>query len=207
MTPEEFQQQKADIIAQYGKPEYDMQDPVNESARKLKELAIKNLADARAKQKGSRGPYNTEKKVSVLKAIDLADVDLNGFDKLEKDILRAYFEDRTQSAKTLANRFGVPYQQVNGLMRDKRVQYLKVKYFNQTFEENTMLGLLKLTQDADPRVVLEAAKYLQILKEQEKDHTEINKISDEKLEKALRLLGDWYLGETEELVIKRSELS
>jgi len=223
MTYNEYKEQ---LIKQYNQqPEFDYdRTPLNEVARLLMEFKGKQMADsrvaARALKKASTNAQPSipeangvevdreavKDKLTNLSGLVPLDSDLAEFKGVNKDILRVYLVNQDISPKKLANSFGVSYQSVAGLLNSKAVQILRAKYFHKQLDNNTKIGLLKLTEDADPKIVLAAADYLKILHEKDKDDDSASRIQDPKAEKALLLLGDWLSGTDETLTIQRKDL-
>src|SRR5947207_12298063 len=136
MDKTEYNLAKAEIISRLGAPVWDMREPINESARKL--LALQHEYSNIVRQsrvdavKGSLNEERLKKAETIrLRGIELSDSDLAPFQGKEKDILIAWFENKNQTNKQLAGRFGVTYQFVASLLRDRRVLQLDAKYFQQ----------------------------------------------------------------------------
>lgn len=213
MDEETYQQAKQRIESTLGPVEFDFdRTPLNESARQLAEFKGRQLAKSRALKKIEvvpeivTKPEEIREKLSNLTGFVPLEEDLKGFDQISKEILRVYLVNQHLEPKKLANSFGKSYQFVAGLLNSKAVQLLRAKYFHKQLDNNTKIGLLKLTEEADPKITLAAAEYLKILHEKEAEDNSLNKINDPKAEKALQMLGDWLSGSDEEITIKRIEL-
>lgn len=214
MTKDEYELKKQEIINRLGKPEYDYdRTALNESAKEMQRLAGDRLAYDKAIKKQAKMdamPYEEKEKLgrrlSSLNEITLLDEDLQEFKGVDKDIVRDHFTNRHASAKTLGHRYNKSYQHVAGLLKSRAVNILKAKYFNETLSENTQIALIKLTQDADPKIVLEAAKYLQLLtnKQAEEDNGS-KKICDPVAQNLLSTTMSWFIdGMQQPLTLDRS---
>lgn len=223
MNKEEYNQAKEEIIKLYGPAVRGngFETENNETVHKLNELKAQYLASIRAEKKQQNRVVEAPK--AVLKAdLSVSDVrtklenvsgfvplesDLNEFKEVDKEILRVFLVNQHTSPKTLSYSFGKTYQYIAALLNSKSVQLLRAKYFHKQLDDNTKMGLLQLTKDADPKIVLASAEYLRILHEDDKKEDSANRLQDPRAEKALMLLGDWLADDSvEELVIKRSEL-
>ncbi len=217
MSDETYQEAKVRIESTLGPATWDYdRSPTNESARQLAEFKGRQMALGRAKkrqelEKKEETPIKVEanevkEKLSNLSGLVPLDDDLSDFKGVNKEILRIYLVNQDISPKKLANSFGVSYQSVAGLLNSKAVQVLRAKYFHKQLDNNTKIGLLKLTEDADSKVVLAAAEYLKLLQDKEKDDDSSFRLQDPKAEKALTLLGDWLAGDEESITINREQL-
>ncbi len=227
MDKNQYELEKQRIIEALGSPikgnGFESSD--NECQRQLNQLKGKYLADVRAEQKKRKEDIKGYSHVSVSSQVSIPeakeikqtldnlsglvplDSDLTGFKGVEKEILRIYLVNQDISPKKLANSFGVSYQSIAGLLNSKAVMLLRAKYFHKQLDNNTKIGLLKLTEDADPKIVLASAEFLKILHEKEKDDDSVSKIVDPRADKALMLLGDWLAGSMhDDFRIKSSDL-
>ncbi len=220
-----YQEYKLDVESRLGKAEYDFdRKALNESARLLLEFRGKMMSDGRAKKKQSESvtpisndvqqpvssipePKEIKSSLDSLSGLVPLESDLKEFQGVHKDLLRVYLVNQDISPKKLANSFGVSYQAVAGLLNSKAVMMLRAKYFHKQLDNNTKIGLLKLTEEADPKIVLAAAEYLKILHDKENEADVTTRLSDPRADKALRILGDWLAGECEgQLIIDSKDL-
>ena len=206
MTKQEKDKQKEEIIAKYGEPLWDMRDPLNESARQLKALKEARTAETKGFNKTS---FQAQAVKVLSESVDLTEEDLRKFDKLEREIVKAYFQDQTLSNRALADRFDVPFQKIVALLRDDRVTDLEIAHFKILGRKKAMKMALRKMDEGDAKMVLEIIKELDLLPASKSiDNTpQYQTIEDPKLEKLLRKTGAWYAGDRKtELVIKDEDL-
>jgi hypothetical protein len=195
MTKLEFETEKQRIIDTLGQPVHGngYETESNECQKQLDKLKGQYLASCRITKPRQPVLESKEDVVSSLgrlREITLVESDLVEFSVIEQELLKAYFANRSVNPKTLANRFNKSYQFVAGFLKSRAVLSLKAKYFHETLNENTQLALLKLTEDADPKIVLAAAEYLKILHDKESDTQGSKAIDDPVAEARLKQLGD-----------------
>ncbi len=219
MDKQEYNIKREEVIKLYGVPirGNGFEEQPNESFRMMEKLRMDYARSVRAKSTQdalelakSLPPEEVLKtKYMTIKSIAVLEDDLKGFKGKERDIVSAWFENQNLSPKELAGRFEISYQSVAGLLRDRRVELLKAKYFNQTLEDNTKLALLKLTQNADPKIVLAAAEYLKLLANDVKaENNGAKALLDPLAAKLLSLAGDWLAGDMKEaLTITKEDLN
>ncbi len=196
MTDQEYQDQKAEIIKQFGEPTYDLQSPTNDSARMIAKLiARKSVESRQANQRDefARMVGSLPSKVdATIPALDINETDLNTFDNTEKQIITAYFVDLNQSPKTLADRFNVNYQKVTALFKSERFKVLYTKVFNQILPLEGLIALRSLLKKGDTKATLETLRHYGLLKSEAVD-VNINKstpIEDVDAINLLKKIGD-----------------
>ncbi len=195
-----YQEYKIEVTNKYGPAEWDYnRQPLNESARLLSDFKIKQARDAKA---AIRSLVKEKPDVDLegqLPESKLLDKDLRGFDAIQKDILRAYFKDRSVKPSVLAQQFNQSYQFVAGFLKSNQVQLLVNKHFTEDLDEYTKLSLLALVKAKDPRATLVAAEYRNILNKQGVEDTEFKAEaldSDDFTKECLTKLADWLLSDT-----------
>lgn len=202
MTPEEYQQAKADIIAQHGQPVRDF-DEKNESARLIDklnyEMKAKKLLAARQAKRESLNDFvdnlpKSEVRKAVLsrgEAIDLEEHDLGSFSDLEKDVIRAYFDDDTLTHSQLARKFDVTRGTITKLFHSQAFEALEIKYFNFIATRKTRRAVLHLLQAEHEKTVHRMGEHFGIIKAERQDVNIISKpIEDPDALKMLKELGD-----------------
>jgi len=206
-----YSEYKLELEQKLGPAEFDYdRSPKNECARLLMAFKGKQMADARANKRRNEAvealivePKELKAKLDNLSGLVPLESDLEAFQGIAKDVLRVYLVNQDIEPKKLANSFGKSYQYIAGLLNSKAVQILRAKYFHKQLDNNTKIGLLKLTEEADPKITLAAAEYLRILHDKEADDSGSTKLIDPVSEKALQRLADWIAdGMNEDLVIK-----
>lgn len=202
MTKEEYNTQKEQIAKEYGLPEYDMGDPINESARKHKELLslyrLSNLKEKRDKEtkelKTLAQTAKDNKKEYIEHSVAptfLTNKDLESFNSREKDIIIAYFEDFSLTSKELSNRFGLPHQTISALFRTMQFKILYTKVFDQLLPLESLVALRQAMKNGDSKVSLRIAEHYGILKNEQKDVNVLSKpIDDPKAHEMLNQLAD-----------------
>lgn len=192
MTNEEYIKAKEDIITQYGKPEWDNFEPVNESAKKLKELRHKRASDSRAENK-LKEAAEIAISDSVIKhsrsiPIELTEQDLAPFDEKEKLILQAYFDNMNLTAKQLAKLCGCQVQKVASLWRSGPFLVLFERAFNYCAPMEVKAAILKGIRAGNTQITLRVAEHYSILKAEEIKITK--PIEDIEALKRLKEIGD-----------------
>jgi hypothetical protein len=169
MTDQEYQAMKAEIIAKFGQPEYDMRDPVNESARLIAKLVARKSVEDRAATKKQKSEFaqlvgSLDKTAETLPAPDINDNDLTAFDETERQLITAYFSDLNQSPKTLATRFNVNYQMITALFKSDRFKILYKKVFDSILPLEGLIALRALLKKGDTKAVLETLRHYGLIK-------------------------------------------
>jgi hypothetical protein len=105
----EYEKSKANIIKQFGQPEYDMSDPVNESAKKLvelKNLYLKGLNDAVKAEKLEKNIKEIVKALPGLSRPVPQEVVraeyLVAFTEKQKEVVHQWFKNVGQSIEAIA---------------------------------------------------------------------------------------------------------
>lgn len=199
--------EKEDIISRLGEPVWDMREPVNESAKALKALADRRRDETKGYNKAS---LQTQAQQVLSEPLELTEYDLRKFDKLEREILTAYFKDQTLSNNKLAEMFNVPFQKIVALLRDDRTTDLEITHFKIVGRKKAMRAALRKLDEGDAKVALEIIKELDLLPSSKQDVAAVPQyqtIADPRLEKGLRKFGAWFSGDkAQPLVVEAKDL-
>jgi len=208
---QQFEIEKAKIIAIHGKPEYDMREPVNEAAKLCSELHKSYLNDCRvaarlkAKELGQHQapetlediekaiPKELKHKYSSipLPSFYLTEQDLKEFNGVERELLHLHFKDLELDTKALADRFGLTRQRVAALLKSNAVQLLTFRLLKQNAGLETWKGLFRAMKANDSKILLRMAEYLSILPKEETNlNINTKPITDPTAMKLLQELGD-----------------
>lgn len=203
MTKEQYEDQKRDVIKQYGEPtyneDYSPKKPLNESAKKLADIHEQyrkfNLANAvKTKQDNLKAVADFVAKrpqLSNKKAIPiyLTPDDLKGFTEQEAKIIEIYFDDYFKKDKQIAQEAGCTTQAVTVLKRKSTFLWLQNTLMNSTLKIESWHNLREHSW-TDPKINLRLAEHYEHIKPEEKD-LNINKpIEDKNALEMLRRLGD-----------------
>ena len=199
MNKQELDKQISDIEALLGKADFDFdRTPLNESAKKIKELRSQYQSEMKRKQweeakavKNFLSPEDV-KATKDLPAppIYLEEHDLKGFTGVEAAIIEAYFENRNLNHQQLAKQFSVPRQTITALMHSTKFNLLRVKYTDMELPADVRLALGKLVKAGDQKTVLRLAEHYGIIKAEKQDVNITNKpIEDLEIIKLLQELG------------------
>lgn len=226
MTKDQFELRKQEIINLLGKPEYDMKDAVNESARQLvalrTEYRLGLMAEGRqkAKEKGQKQKPETLQEINaevpseklkeystqLLPSVLIEDKDLVMFSDLEKEILRARYDNWNMDTKKLADRFGMSRQKVAALLNSIAVQILDAKVWKQIVPFEVRKSLMSCLRAHDVKVTLRLAEHEKIIENEKLDLTVRDKaITDPAAIKMLKELGDRLTTPTEGQDPRREE--
>ncbi len=200
MTKTEYLQLRESIETRLGKPEFEMGDPVNESAREIKKL----LSEYRSQQqkevhKKKKELLDDDEAHNIVRQyqsrlavpIDISDTDLELFKDYERPVVRAFFENTNQTASELANRSkDVSYQKIVALMRSGPFQVLYDKLYSYLMPMKVRNALLKAVDDGNSRLVERLAEQTGALKNQEITMNLNKPLEDPALTKRLKELGD-----------------
>ncbi len=176
---------------------------VKKQANQYSPSAPTHLSDAL-----DSSPQIREKYTKVqLPDVTLLDKDLEAFDAIERDILRAYFANRALTAKQLGDRFAKPYQFVAGLLKRPAVDRLKLKYFYEVLSDETQLALMRGVKAGDSKLIEASAEYLKVLganKTEEDEYSSERLDVDEHTKRCFKLLADWLTSQmSSDLVIPK----
>ncbi len=216
MTKEEYKALSDKIIVEYGKPEYNNYEPVNESAVKIKvllsEYRMSTMANARRAHsenaKLEREKDNNLKRVNeglkdiaedipnkykayAIPELFLTESDLIPFNEKEKELLHEHFTNLTLSNKQLAIKCNVSTQHVTALLNSTAVQILNQKVFDKLLPLEALKSILKALRANDSKVSLEVARHYKLIQNETSDINVISKpINDPEAIKMLKELGD-----------------
>ena len=210
MELNEYKKQQEEIIKKYGQPEHEMAEPINESARLLRELKKQQAKEvfeakkAAAKELGQK--QAPEGLVAIEKAIppalkqeyesvslygrEIPEEYLSKFKEKEKDVLRAHYMDDRLSHTQLAHKFGMSRQQVTALLKSGEARLLESRMFNQEAPSECMKSLLKAIKAGDSKTVIEVSRHFGVLRNEKLELSVQKPIQDPEAQRLLRELGD-----------------
>ena len=217
MQKEEYERLKGEIISKYGQPVFDLHDPQNESATKLKQLQtayrLSKLADARAKAKEAGkhlkpeglAEIAQEAKTAVqiqqkrtdakytpscIPELHLNEKDLIAFTEKEIEVIRRYFERLDQSPKEIAAFCGVNYQFVTALLASPSFKILYSKVFDHILPFESLLSIRSAMKGGDSKTALRIAEHYGLIKSEKMDISINKPVDDPEAIKLLKQLGD-----------------
>jgi hypothetical protein len=205
MTENEYELAKAEIVRTFGKPEWDMKDPSNESARKLRELEVSFRHAKRAEKK-----LESERKKMLSFQSEVEGKDNNGlvpmslppsmdpyfstFSSEEQRIILEYMKNPYQEAGDIAKKLYISHQKVGAFLRaDKFTKFYSQAIFamQEQFPALAVHALIQCAHSKNESVKLRAAELLAEMsmgKGSKKD--EKRDIVAPDVQAALRELGD-----------------
>jgi hypothetical protein len=138
MNKEEHDKQKELIISQYGKPEWDMGDPVNESAKKLVELRqsyAKAKSDINKTKRLAENVKELTSSLPQLKNVVIPDEIIRNewlitFNELQKQIVTQWSKNIKQNVSEIAIACKCTNQQVKQTLGLEAFQHLRSKLAN-----------------------------------------------------------------------------
>lgn len=214
MTKEEYQTAKSDILAKYGKPEYDYdRKPLNQAAVEMTKIKMELLQTARIAKRTERleqkAVQQTETAVladivpkSSLGSLVVLEKDLRGFTALEGEIIRAYFANRNLSPQQLGRQFNKSHQFVGGLLRRPEFKLLRLKYFNEELSSMTQNAVLDAIKRGNPNIIQAAVEYTGLMKANETKQ-ELNRLNNTEHNKYLQLLANWLVSDEQTLTLTK----
>lgn len=200
MTKAEYHELKAKIVTEYGEAEWDMGQPVNESARRLNELAttyrVGAITEAAKKRKELRELADSAEQVKSEKSYKslgacLDKQDLAPFTTKECGVLESFFENPNQTDKELGHKHGVTYQFVVALKKSLAFKMLYNKVLDRLLPIEAGFALRKAINSGDSQIIRRVAEHYGLLKAEQTDLTiKPKEINDPEVMKMLRELGD-----------------
>ncbi len=207
MTKDELDKAVADVKGLLGDPEFDFdQTPLNESAKKIKELRSQfkseKMKEQHAAKKALEQSFNADERKLVeslpAKPIYIEEHDLKGFSELERAIIEGYYENRSLNQQELARRFNVPRQTITALFHSTKFNLLRIKYYEFTMPSKLMLATEKLVDAGHEKTILRLNEHYGIIKAERSDINITSKpIDDPEAMKMLKELGDKLSGDKE----------
>ena len=194
----EYLKLKHDVINRFGKPEYDLGEPINESAKELKKLYKAYKSDEMVKRNADKKQALDEKeqkqvvkqyRLTQAVPIDLSENDLQAFTPKEREIIIDYFHN-TNLTPTELVRSGFSVQKIVALMRSGPFTVLAARVFEYLMPIEVRNAALKAVREGDKRLIERFAEQTGVLKNQE-INMNINKpLEDPELLKKLKDIGD-----------------
>lgn len=171
MNKEQYELRKKEIIERLGVPEYDMRDPVNDSARELSKLTT----EFKAIQRFEKVLNEDEQKKIVKKyasvpavPIYLTDTDLELFTEQERPVVEDYFQDRNQTALELSKKHkGYTRNKVVALLRSGPFSTLCNRVFGPLAVLELQNAILKAIRDGDTKIIERMAEQMGVMKSPE----------------------------------------
>jgi hypothetical protein len=172
MTKTEYTKLKAEIVKQYGQPVYELNQAINESARKLVEVKLAYLKEKHEVEK-TRQLIKDVKQIAIPTESDFIAVPeellkeswLSPFDEGQRQLIRLWLSDISQTAKALAEATGQDIKAVRATMSSEAFKLLRghlalaYKGLLPLEASAALRGLLKCKTE---NVVLQAAKLVLI---------------------------------------------
>ncbi len=201
MTKEEYEIEKAKIIATLGEPVRDF-DYKNESARLIDELKKQRQETGKQEKKGLKEFIAEVPKERLAKAaakalppMYIADHDLKGFTDLEAAVIVAHYADRSLNNEELARQCNTKRQTVTALFHSQAFKVLRAKYFDIEMPPAAQNAALHLVHDNDQKTTLRMMEHYGLIKAEKQDINITSKpIEDPAAMKMLRELGDKLAG-------------
>lgn len=197
MTKTEYELAKAGIIQAYGKPEYDMKEAINESAKRLEALKMAYIRQPKTEKEQLTDIVKdvSKKQIMAVQGIALPDLQideryLTAFNDVEKKLLHDHFNTNL-SNKELGIRYQLSSQAVTALLNDTRVKVLEARLFDSLAPWRTRLALMRLVEANDSKVTLRLAEHFGVVKSEAKDlNLNTKPLDDPKAIAMLKELGD-----------------
>lgn len=205
MDKQDFELARDEIIKVFGKPEYDMNDPVNESAKRLvalrREYASSLAKNKRQAKLGILPVFNSQEAKEIetearrynrAVPLYLTDADLAPFTPEERELLMTHFENQGLSDKELSkihNKFTV--HQVSAFLRSGKYYALAARVSEYIMPVKLRAALFKLVDAGNQKIIERLSEHYGLMKAQQTD-ININKPiegSPELIQK-LKELGD-----------------
>jgi|ERR1041385_89095 hypothetical protein len=212
MTKQDYEDNKAKIIAEFGTPEWDNFEPMNESATRLSKLKTEYRLYCRS-EKRLQDKANGEKQQQTLNelgqeikenkkykrfgigSIEVNDKDLLPFSEKEQDVIRNHFDNWNLNHQELGIKSNVSRQFVTALLHTPAYLFLEQKIFDKLMPSEVKIALLQATRAGDSKIVQRLAEHYKILNP-EKVEIDLNKpIDDPKALAMLREIGDRLVNE------------
>lgn len=217
MTKQEYKNQQEIIINEFGKPEYDMHEPVNESAKRLTELKQAYLKARNEAEKHKKLAdtvkvitENVQYKHQAVPDDVIRPEYLAAFNEKQKRIINQWGKNINQSAKQISDELNISTLEVKAVFTLAAFKILKLNLTRAVLDTvlplPAVLTLKECLQSDNPSVKLNALKLVLINVGLLKDTTESNvdkpsQIAfDKETEEQLRKLGSQILG------IKKNEI-
>jgi hypothetical protein len=202
LTKIEYDALKQTIVETYGKPEYDLQTPINESAKRLSALRSQRMQEGRKQAKDARlDEIRAEIPKSRLKAV-LSDSNIKlpefeidarylaSFSETEQLVLHDHFNTNLSDTE-LGIKHNLTRQAVTGLLHDTRVKVLEARLFDSIGPWRNRLALLRLQEADDSKVVVRLGEHWGVIKSETKElNLNTKPIEDPKALQMLKELGD-----------------
>ena len=211
MDKKEYETLKAKIIQEYGKPEYEMHKPINESASKIQAIQtqyrLDNISKARYERKekeylqGSNslkslasGLTEDQRRVAVSSPVPELFINesyLIPFTDKEKEILKLHYYNLNLTNNELGRKCNVSRQFVTALLDSPAVAILNTKIFDKLLPLEACKSILRLVQHDDKTVTLRVAEHYKLLQSQSTEMNIVSKpIDDPNTLKMLKEMGD-----------------
>lgn len=197
MNKSEYELAKQEIITRLGQPEFDMSEPVNDSAKEIKELRSRYRSGIMTGRKRLSLTPKEEKEVveeaKYTKAvpIHLNEDDLIVFKPAERILLMSYFENTDLSPKDLSRMYPeFSISKIVALLHSGYFKRLAGKMFEQTLPVKLQWALLKLVEAKNPKIVERMSEHFGLLKSQETTLNVNKPIDDPATVAKLKQIGD-----------------
>ncbi len=211
MNDKDYIKLQSEIIRQHGSPEWELNMPVNESARKLRALKI-------ARQKERLEVEATKELLAEFKEIDVPSADpmsvpdqivkdswLTPFDSDQKRIVLQWLENIKQDPDQLASATNLDRKVVKQTLRSEAFKLLRTHLelaYKSLAKLEAVIKLRQLANSRDEKIAFQASKLIAndagLYKGESLDVTEHRPqevLLDAKTEEKLRKLGDQLLDE------------
>ncbi len=192
MTSEEYEQEKQRIEKDLGKPEWDMKEPMNDSAKALHKLLNEYKSSIRISREDQKKVVKDYKTLPAV-PIYLTETDLELFTEEERSVVEDYFSNTNQTPMELARKHkGFTRQKVVALQRSGPFSILCERLYAPLMALEVKNALLKAIRDGNAKILERMAEQTGALRSQEMN-LNINKpleVDNPELLRKLKDLGD-----------------